>query len=67
MYLDLLLKRRKVILKVLSHTEASDTVLAKNLGHLPVRGEEGLAVRILQVVLLDVVPQVFDTLRTAGY
>ena len=56
-----------MIRKVLSHTEGTDTVLAKNLGHLPVRGEEGLAVGILQVVLLDVVPQVFDTLRTAGY
>ena len=56
-----------MIHKVFSNTEGTDTVLAKNLGHLPVRGEEGLAVGILQVVLLDVVPQVFDTLRTAGY
>ena len=56
-----------MIPKVLSHTEAFDTVFAKNLGHLPVGGDEGLVVGVLQVVLLEVGPQVFDTLRTAGF
>ena len=56
-----------MIHKVFSHTEGTDTVLAKNLGHLPVGGEEGFAVWVLQVVLLEVEPQEFDTLSTAGH
>ena len=55
-----------MIPKVLRHTEGFHTVLAENLGHLPVGGEEGLVDGVLQVVLLEVGPQEFDTLRTAG-
>ena len=55
-----------MIPKVLRHTEGFDTVLAENLGHLPVGGEEGLVDGVLQVVLLEVGPQEFDTLMTAG-
>ncbi len=55
-----------MIREVLRHTEGPDTVLAKNFGHLPVGGEKDFVVGILQVVLLDVGPQVFDTLSTAG-
>ena len=50
----------------LRHTEASDTVLAENLGHFLVRGEKGLVVLVLKVVLLEVGPQMFDALSTAG-
>ena len=55
-----------MIPKVLRNTEGFDTVLAENLGHLPVGGEEGPVAGVLQVVLLEVGPQEFDTLRTAG-
>ena len=57
---------RKVCAKILGHTEASDTVLAKNLGHLLVRCEKGLFVLVLEVFLLDVGPQMFHALSTAG-
>ena len=56
-----------MIPKVLRHTEGFDTVLAENLGHLPVGGEEGPVDGVLQVVLLEVGPQECDTLSTAGY
>ena len=52
--------------KILGHTEASDAVLAENLGHLLVRGEKGLIVRVLEVFLLEVGPQMFDALSTAS-
>ena len=52
--------------KILGHTEASDTVLAENLGHLLVRGEKGLVVCVLEVFLLEVGPQIFDAFSTAG-
>ena len=57
---------RKVCAKILGHTEASDAVLAEHLGHLLVRGEKGLVVRVLEVFLLEVGPQMFDALSTAG-
>ena len=57
---------RKVCAKILGHTEASDTVLAEDFGHLLVRGEKGLVVRVLEVFLLEVGPQMFDALSAAG-
>ena len=51
--------------KILGHTEASDTVLAEDFGHLLVRGEKPF-VRVLEVFLLEVGPQMFDALSAAG-
>ena len=48
------------------HTEASDFVLAENLGHLLVRGEILFVAWPLEIVILDVGPQQFAALRTAG-
>ena len=46
----------------LGHTESTNPVVAKDLGHLLVRVEELLVLRVLKVVLLEVSPQLLDAL-----
>jgi len=53
--------------KELGHTEGTDAVVAENLGHLLVGVEELLVLGVLEVVLLDVGPQLFDAFSTAGF
>ena len=50
----------------LGHAEGADTIVAENLGHLLVGGEELLVLGVLEVVLLDVGPQLLDAFGTAG-
>jgi len=52
--------------KEFGHTESTDAVVTEDLGHLLVRVEELLVFGILEVVLLDVSPELLDTLGTAG-
>ena len=61
-----LLNFSQVFLKVLGHSEGLDLLGAENLGHLLVGGEELLVRGVLEVVLLDVRPQLLDALGTAG-
>ena len=44
----------------LGHTESADAVFAEDFGHLGVGGEVLLVVGVLEVVLLQVRPQVLD-------
>ena len=46
----------------LGHGEGADAVLAEDLGHLLVGEEVLLVLRVLQVVLLEVGPQLLDAL-----
>ena len=46
-----------MVLKVLGHGEPLDLLLAEDLCHLGVRGEEAFVVWVLEVVLLEVGPQ----------
>ena len=46
----------------LGHGEGADTVGSENLGHLLVGGEELLVLGVLEVVLLEVGPQLLDAL-----
>merc|ERR1719376_331888 len=46
----------------LGHTESPDAVAAEDLGHLLVGVEELLVLGVLEVVLLDVGPQLLDAL-----
>jgi len=46
----------------LGHTESTDPVVAEDLGHLLVGVEELLVLGVLEVVLLDVGPQLLDAL-----
>jgi len=46
----------------LGHGEGSDAVSSEDLGHLLVGGEELLVRGILEVVLLQVGPELFDAL-----
>jgi len=50
----------------LGHTESPDAVSAEDLGHLLVGVEELLVLWVLEVVLLDVGPQLLDALGTGG-
>merc|ERR1719414_71017 len=50
----------------LGHTEGTDTIVAEDLGHLLVGGEELLVLGVLEVVLLEVGPQELDAFGTAG-
>ena len=50
----------------LGHAESADAIVAKNLGHLLVGGEELLVLRVLEVVLLEVSPQKLDAFGTAS-
>ena len=43
--------------KEFGHPKSPDSIVAKNLGHLLVGGEELLVFRILEVVLLEISPQ----------
>ena len=52
--------------KELGHGECPDTIRAKDLGHLLVRGEELLVLGVLEVVLLEVGPQELDALGAGG-
>ncbi len=53
--------------KELGHGERPDTIRAKDLGHLLVRGEELLVLGVLEVVLLQVGPQLLDALGPGGF
>jgi len=46
----------------LGHTEGADPVVTEDLGHLLVGVEELLVLGVLEVVLLDVGPQLLDAL-----
>ena len=50
----------------LGHSEGTDFVVAEDLGHLLVGDEELLVFGILEVVLLDVSPQLLDALSTGS-
>ena len=50
----------------LGHAEGADTIVAENLGHLLVGGEELLVLGVLEVVLLEVSPQKLDAFGTAS-
>jgi len=50
----------------LGHTESTDAVVAEDLGHLLVGDEELLVLGVLEVVLLDVGPQLLDAFSAAG-
>ena len=57
-YLDL----RQMSWEELGHAEGSDAITSENFGHLLVWGEELLVLGVLEVVLLQVGPKLFDTL-----
>jgi len=46
----------------LGHAESPDAIVAEDLGHLLVGVEELLVLGVLEVVLLDVGPQLLDAL-----
>ena len=50
----------------LGHAEGADTIVAENLGHLLVGGEELLVLGVLQIVLLEVSPKKLNAFGTAG-
>jgi len=50
----------------LGHTESTDPVVAEDLGHLLVGVEELLVLGVLEVVLLDVGPQLLDAVGAGG-
>ncbi len=50
----------------LGHGEGPDAFRSEDLGHLLVGSEELLVLRILQVVLLQVGPELFDALGTGS-
>ena len=49
------------------HSKGTDFVIAKDLGHLLVGGEELSVFGILEVVLFQVSPKLFDAFGTAGF
>lgn len=53
---------REVSRQELGHGEAAQPLAPEHLGHLLVRDEELLVLRVLEVVLLDVGPQLLDAL-----
>ena len=53
--------------KKFGHAESTDAVTSKNLSHLLVRDKELLVFRILEIVFLDVGPELFDAFGTAGF
>merc|ERR1719281_182251 len=57
---------RQVSGKELGHTECTDAVISKNLCHLLVRVEELFVFGVLEIVLLDVCPKLFDAFSTAS-
>ena len=48
------------------HSKGTDFVIAKDLGHLLVGGEELLVLGVLQIVLLEVSPKKLNAFGTAG-
>ena len=50
----------------LGHAESADAVVSEDLGHLLVGDEELLVLGVLEVVLLDVSPQLLDAFSAAG-
>jgi len=50
----------------LGHAESPDAVSAEDLGHLLVGGEVLLVLGVLEVVLLDVGPQLLDAIGAGG-
>jgi len=60
-------KLRQVGAEELGHAEGADAVASENLGHLLVGVEELLVLGVLEVVLLDVSPQLLDAFGTAGF
>ena len=57
---------RQVSGEELGHAEGADAVGAENLGHLLVGGEVLLVLGVLEVVLLDVGPQLLDAVGAGG-
>ena len=51
----------------LGHAESPDAILPEDLGHLLVGDEELLVLGVLEVVLLQVGPQLLDAFGTAGF
>ena len=49
------------------HAESTDAVATENLGHLLVGDKELLVLRVLEIVFLDVGPELFDAFSTAGF
>lgn len=50
----------------LGHAEGTDAVVAEDLGHLLVGHKELLVLGVLEVVLLDVGPELLDALSPGG-
>jgi hypothetical protein len=50
----------------LCHAEGTDAVVTEDLGHLLVGGEVLLVSGVLEVVFLQVGPELLDALRAAG-
>ena len=50
----------------LAHGEGAHPLVSEDLGHLLVGGEELLVLGVLEVVLLDVSPQLLDALGAGG-
>lgn len=57
---------RQVSADELGHGESADLLLTENLGHLLVGLEELLVLGVLEIVLLNVGPQLLDALRSGG-
>ena len=58
---------RQVSGEELGHAEGADAVGAENLGHFLVGGEVLPVLGILEVVLFQVSPKLFDAFGTAGF
>ena len=52
-----------MLLQVFGHAEALDLLISKDGSHGLIRSEPLLGLRVLQTVLLDVVPDLLDTLQ----
>ena len=50
----------------LGHGEGSHSVIAKDLGHFLVREEVLLVLGVLEVVILQIGPKIFNTLPSGG-
>jgi len=58
---------RQVSGEELGHTEGTDAVGSEDLGHLLVGDEELLVLGILEIVLLDVSPQLLDAFGPGSF
>ena len=61
-----LFRLRQVSGEELGHAEGADAVGAENLGHFLVGGEKLLVLGVLQIVFLQVSPQLLDAFGAAG-